>query len=195
MIWKNLRVAIKIVICFSVPLLLMVLIGVWTYSVSENVQEKAEQVKAGEELVAFQDVFSLLSLYEKETVGQATDDVAFLKEQLGVIEQIAKIKDKERSQELVDMLLEDGEELPETAQFKVTVEQDCAEAKEGFAMMVNDIKDAFAEDGIVELKRMLEAHRAEITEESDEACESNCSSCSGCNIFKDFEKEVDDKKE
>jgi methyl-accepting chemotaxis protein len=45
MIWKNLRVAIKIVICFSVPLLLMALIGAWTFIVSEEVFEKAEHVR------------------------------------------------------------------------------------------------------------------------------------------------------
>ena len=45
MIWKNLRVVTKIVICFAVPLLLMVFIGAWTYIVSQEVHEKAEHVK------------------------------------------------------------------------------------------------------------------------------------------------------
>ncbi len=59
MIWKNLKVITKIVICFSVPLLLMVLIGVWTYSVSEKVQEKAEHVR--NESVVFANIAQQMS--------------------------------------------------------------------------------------------------------------------------------------
>jgi len=45
MIWKNLRVVTKIVICFSVPLLLMALMGIWTFKVGDGVFEKAEHVR------------------------------------------------------------------------------------------------------------------------------------------------------
>jgi hypothetical protein len=168
------------------------------YAEIEAEQEKAEKVSAGKELVSFQNVFSILSLYEKETVGQAQEDVEFLKEQLGVIDQIAQIEDKEKAQELTQMLLEEGDELPETAQFKVDAEQDCLEAQEGFSLMINDIKEALIEDGIIELERMLEAHREEIDQESgsDEECDkSSCSSCSGCNLFEGLELELDETKE
>jgi methyl-accepting chemotaxis protein len=43
--WKNFKVSTKIMICFVVPLILMGVIGFWTYNSSEHVFEKAEHLR------------------------------------------------------------------------------------------------------------------------------------------------------
>ncbi len=49
--WKDFNVSTKIVVSFSVPLVLMGIIGVWTYQVSNNVKNNADHVR--EESVVF----------------------------------------------------------------------------------------------------------------------------------------------
>ena len=43
--WKNLRIASKIVLCYSIPLVLMIAIGAWTFRVSQNVFRHATQAR------------------------------------------------------------------------------------------------------------------------------------------------------
>jgi methyl-accepting chemotaxis protein len=43
--WKDLKVSTKIAICFAIPLVLMIVIAVWTFQVSDNVFKKSEHVR------------------------------------------------------------------------------------------------------------------------------------------------------
>jgi len=167
-------------------------------------QEKAEKVNAGPELQSFQNVYALIEEEEKESVGQISEDVEFLKEQIAAIKEIQKMEDEEQANQITEMMLEGGHELMETEKFKKDVEAESNEAQESFKSMVEDVKAVFEEDGIKELEMLLQAHVEErrqdekamekISREAEEdeeegKCEASCSSCKGCDIFEGVREE------
>ena len=106
------------------------------------------------------------------------------------------------------MMLESDQELVDTKQFKVDVEQEAEEAQGSFSVMIEDIESVLFEDGIIELERLLEAHAeaekkaceqachedcqgcsSELKEDCEKECRSSCASCPGCNIFEGLEEE------
>lgn len=178
------------------------------YELLEAEQAKAEQSKSGEELMSFQKVFTLLSNHEKESVTDLEEDVEFLKEQVAAINKIKQLEDEKQADELVGMMLEEGYELEESKSFKADVEQEAEEAKEGFRSMIKDIKATLVEEGVGDLEKLLEAHKAacedaeckaqECADEEckdEECCGSSCHTCPGCNIFEGLESETDKKEE
>lgn len=169
-------------------------------------QEKSEKANAGEELTSFQNVASMLSAYEKDSIDTLDQDIEFLSEQLVAINQIAQVEDEEKSEELIKMLLDDGYELTDTNRFKADVEQEAEQAKSSFKAMIDDVKATLLEEGIGELELLLEAHKAEMEQQENEEekdangieesdCGSSCHSCSGCNIFEELEVESDEEKD
>jgi len=172
------------------------------YEMLGTEQEKAEAVKAGAELASFQNVRSMLEVHEQQSIKDLEEDVAFLKEQFSAIKQVKEIPDEHQQDELIDMMLEKGQELAETNRFKADIEGEAEQAKSGFHSMIDDIKIVLCEDGIKELEMILEAHAASQDEkeevEDDECCGSeisDCSCCTGCvgkNIFEGFEVEIED---
>jgi hypothetical protein len=170
-------------------------------------QEKSEKANSGEELTSFQNVLTMLSTYEKDSIDTLDQDIEFLSEQLVAINQIAQVEDEEKSEELIKMLLDDGYELTDTNRFKADVEQEAEQAKSSFKAMVDDVKATLLEEGIGELELLLEAHKAEMERQENEkeengengveesACGSSCHSCSGCNLFEEFELASDEEKD
>jgi len=149
-------------------------------------------LESGKSDSSFQDAMSSLSQLKERSVGQMEKDVRFLEEQLSAIENVQKIADPEKKEELVSLMLEGGQDLDETEKFNADVEQDTKEAKEGFSEMAEDIRAVYQEEGMKELALLLQAHLSESEEcdkceechESEEgSCDSDCNECKGSDIF------------
>ena len=165
----------------------------------EAEQEKAEQVKAGPELAAFQNVSALLDKQQDELVAQFEEDIAFLQEQYNAIKQVMEIEDEQKRVELTDVLIDKEHKIIETEQFKNDVGQESEESKKNFSMMIDDIKATLLEEGVLGLESLLEAHIEEQKKggeeegkEEGECGTKSCSSCNGCegtNIFEGLEED------
>lgn len=175
----------------------------------EDEQKKAESVKAGEQLEAFQSVFSMLSEQEDDAITQLEEDITFLGEQLTAVREIQGLGDDERADELTGMLLEEDHELPETAQFKADIEQEAEEAKAAIKAVVHEMRSMFAEEGVLGLESLLQAYADARAQECADCCEraaeeglcdeelcredpASCSACKGCNIFEGLEPGEDE---
>lgn len=168
------------------------------YGELEIAQKKAEQTNAGSDLISFQNVFALLSEYEKELVDNLEQDMTFVKEQHSAVIKIAEINDEKVANELIELMLEDGYEIEDSTAFKMEIEEEVEEAKEEFAGMREDILDVLSTGGVKELEEMLRVHKEsrkaeeeadECDEDEDECCGGSCHSCKGCNIFEGIEEE------
>ena len=137
------------------------------YALLKAEQEQSEKVRAGSRLTSFSNVFSLLSYQEKRSIKQLEEDIAFLEEQLGAINEIKKSDDQEKKEELTQMMLEDDHQLADTEEFQIDIEKETELTKKNFKVMMNDIKAVLIDEGIEELEIILEAHAVE-TEKEDE---------------------------
>jgi tRNA nucleotidyltransferase/poly(A) polymerase len=170
------------------------------YGELEIAQKKAEQVKAGSDLISFQNVFALLAEYEKELVDNLEEDMKFVEEQHTAVTKIAEIKDEKVAEELIELMLEDGYEVEDSNAFKIEIEEEVEGAKEEFAEMHADILEVLNSSGIKELEEMLRAYKEsrkveeECEDDEDECCGGSCHSCPGCNVFDGLEIEEEKKK-
>ena len=151
-----------------------------------------------------------ISTHYKSLSEQITEDVDFLGEQLKAISQIKDMEDKDKAEELLNMLVEKEEELIDTEEFKKQVSEDLVLSTKELKMMHEDLLNSLKENNIQELKLMLEAvqeHDKDLDEAEGlepEGCEpTDCSTCSGCSssndsdifeFFKEESKENDEKK-
>ena len=68
MTWKNLQVRRKIIVCFTIPITLIVLFAVWTFSVTNAVYSNIETVKdkKGKIQEKLRNLHTDLDRYQKE---------------------------------------------------------------------------------------------------------------------------------
>ncbi|MBU1008024.1 hypothetical protein KKA53_03025 [Candidatus Dependentiae bacterium] len=173
------------------------------YSLLESEQEKAEKKKSGEDLTSFQNVYHMLSQYEKDAIEYIKEEIEFLEEQLRLFDEVKKLPDEDKQEEIVATMLEGADELVETERFEADIEAEVEEVKAEYRAKIDDIKSALIEDGVKELEVLLEAYIAaqeaeeDDEDEEDELCcggsESDCSSCESCcgiNIFEGLEDDA-----
>lgn len=146
-----------------------------------------------------------ISNHYKDLSEQITEDIGFLGEQLEAISQIKDMEDKDKAEELLNMLVEKEEELIDTEEFKKQISEDFILSTKELKMMHEDLLNSLKENNIQELKLMLESVQ-EHDKDLDESvgCEpTDCSTCSGCSsssdsdifeFFKEESKENDEKK-
>lgn len=176
------------------------------YNLLEEEKRKAEQAKAGAELTSFQNVYYMLSQYEKDAMEYIKEEIEFLEEQLALFDEVKKVPDKAKQEEIIATMIDESEDLSDTKAFTAEIEQEVAQVKAAYQARIDDIKQMLIEEGVKELEMMLEAYMAaqkaneqaeedeedEIEEElSCEASEIDCSSCPskcGTNIFEDLEE-------
>lgn len=146
-----------------------------------------------------------IATHYKHLSEEIREDINFLDEQLKAIIQIKDMEDKNKSEELLNMLIEKDENLMDTDEFKKQVKIDLLASTRELKSMHEDLLNSLEENKIKELKLMLEAvqdHEKDLEKEEEEACEpSDCSTCSGCStsqskdIFEFFKEEADKKDE
>lgn len=116
-------------------------------------------------------VYDVLSGQAQKLADETTDDIAFLAEQLKALQHVNDVKDPVKSQELLNMLIDEDEEISDTDAFKEGVTQEAHESKQSLQMMVQDVKDALEEGDFEDVQLLLEAlleDENEFDEEEDE---------------------------
>jgi hypothetical protein len=158
-----------------------------------------------------QDVLSDLNVIKEKILThynsiheQIEQDIEFLGEQLKAISQIKEMEDKDKADELLNMLISKDEELLNTEHFKKKMNEDAQLSVNELKAMQDDLLNSLKENKIKELKLLLEAvkeHEADL----DAGCsDDTCSSCSGCSanpnpqsqdsdIFEFFNEQIDNK--
>lgn len=113
-------------------------------------------------------VYDVLSGQAQKLADETTDDIAFLAEQLKALQHVNDVKDPVKSQELLNMLIDEDEEISDTDAFKEGVTQEAIESKNSLQMMVQDVKDALEEGNFEDVQLLLEALLEEEENEFDE---------------------------
>lgn len=129
----------------------------------------------------------------------AQGDIDFLKEQLEALQSIKAVDDPKKAKALLEAIIDEDEEIKDTAVFKKEVTEESVASRQGLATMINDIKDAIkegnAKEVVLYLESILSADNEGSEDEDDvkdlifgldeeddeeEAEDSCCKSCSGC---------------
>lgn len=144
--------------------------------------KKYEKARAGQDLISFQNVIALLSHQEETIMNALAEDIIFLKEQCSSVKEIKAVKDKEKREELADLLLDGEEIITDMAKFEEDAEKEAADSRESIVKMMEETKLAVVEDRIEALEEILEQSMASYDEEEcsgahNGACHSCCSEC------------------
>jgi len=155
--------------------------------VDQKIQETDEE---SEDYKNIQRIHILISEQFSKFSDEVGDDIQFLEEQLKTIKLIKQMDDRQKAQELLNSLLEEGEQLLETDEFKKNLEEEADISKRNFITIIDDIKNALEDGNLQDLELILssianeeELYQFENNEEEDfEQCsehsgESECSSC------------------
>jgi hypothetical protein len=145
------------------------------------VEKKIEKVKGQREEVEELNKARTLVTQQIERVKEDTQsDIEFLGEQLRALNEIDKIQDKKKAQELVSQMLDDAEDIKETAAFKKEVEEESKISRQNLIALVNDIRDAVNEGSAKDVALYLESILGEEELEGDEdgeCCGGDCDDC------------------
>ncbi len=145
------------------------------------VEKKIAQVKGQREEVEELTKVRTLVVQQIERVKEDTQaDIDFLNEQLRALNEIDKIQDKKKAQELVSQMLDDADDIKETAAFKKEVEDESKISRQNLVTLVNDIGEAVnegsAKDVVLYLESILGEEELEGDEEG-ECCGGDCGDC------------------
>ncbi|MFH1644240.1 MAG: hypothetical protein ABIA74_03630 [bacterium] len=182
--------------------------------IDQKVQETDEQDDDYKSLIR---VHELVSDQYSKFVQDVEEDIQFLKEQLKAIEEVKKIENEKRAEELFLSVLDEDEELMETEEFRKTLSEEADFAKRGFVEIIKDIKNSLQEGNLEDLEVALHSMDKEredreegldIFEDDDDEendrDDSGCSGCSGCSskkegcgidLFSDLFDDEDEKDE
>jgi hypothetical protein len=128
---------------------------------------------------------------------QIQEDIDFLSEQLGSLQEIKKIKDIDKAKKILETIVEADEEVIATEEFKKNIEADSQELIKTVSMILEDINSAINEKNFDDVEALLESiededgDEEEIGEEGEETevCDKECSCCDeSCNIICDDDK-------
>lgn len=110
-----------------------------------------------EEIEVLGKVHDVLAGQAQKLADETADDIAFLAEQLKALQQVNDVKDPAKSQELLNMLIDEDEEISDTEVFKKGVSEEAHESKASLQAMVQDVKDALDEGNFEDVQLLLEA--------------------------------------
>ncbi len=122
-------------------------------------------------------IAAVLQTQSDRLLEDASHDVTFLTEQLEALNKIAAIADQTKRTEMLSMLIDDAEEIKDTAEFKQVVVDESAASKESLVAMLSDIKDAINEGSIEEVAEYLESVFGEDSEDDDLCCDDEECDC------------------
>lgn len=180
-----------------------------TYTdILNKLEEKAKKESDQAVISDLNSIKDNIAAHYKDLSEQITEDIDFLGEQLQAIVQVKEMEDKDKGEELLNMLVEKDENLIDTDEFKKQVEEDLIASTRELKAMHEDLLSSLEENKIQELKLMLEAvqeHEKDLDKaegSESEGCEpADCSTCSGCapsqnsDIFDFFKEEADKNDE
>jgi hypothetical protein len=152
------------------------------------VQKKMAKVKGqAEEVEALGKVHTLVSEQIERVQEDTQSDIEFLTEQLQVLNEVGKIKDKKKAQELISQMIENADDIKETSVFKKEVEDESKISRQNLVTLVNDIREAVSEGSAKDVALYLESILGEEEADEDEdgeCCGGDChdeeESCKGC---------------
>ncbi|MFH0898579.1 MAG: hypothetical protein V1855_03295 [bacterium] len=166
-------------------------------------EEKINSPKDKEAQKILENIHDMLSGHAQDFTDQAQEDVDYLQENLGALDEIKKINDPKKAHEMLRSMIEDDEELPETADFKESVMGEYLESKKNLLEMIDEIKELVSKGDIEQVKLLIEAFLSEYEASKEHACcGQECDDCSSLcseDIFAmlkedDFEDDEEENK-
>lgn len=165
----------------------------------ETAQARLEQTKKDnpEEAEHLEQVCVLIADQKDNISTESQVDIDFLQEQMDALAKIQAVKDPAQAQELLSMMVDENEEIRDTASFKQEVNEEAAASKENLLTVIKDLKDAIKEgsahDVAVYLESIMSGEESEDDSE-DEDCDDDedgcgdedgeeggsCGGCKGC---------------
>jgi hypothetical protein len=143
------------------------------------IDKRTQSSHCAEDARSLEKIHDLITKQAKRFDEETQEDIAFLSEQLKMLEQVTTISDKEKAQEIMNMIVDEDEEILDTDTFKHNVLEEGALSKQNLLTMIEDIKEALNEGSVKEVELLLESFALEqndLTEEDDEdSCE--CEEC------------------
>lgn len=110
-----------------------------------------------EQQSSLEKVHDMISGHAQKLTDEAQEDIEFLREQLRALQEVSKIADPTRAKEILAEMIDEDEEIPDTEEFKVSVQQESIEAKSNLLAMVDDVKEALRDGDVKEVELLLEA--------------------------------------
>jgi len=149
--------------------------------VIEDLLEKNKSDEQKKSLL--EQMYDLISGQAQKISDQAQEDIDFLGEQHKALLHIREVKNPQKAQELLSMILEDDTELHDTEDFKREINEELAVSKQNLQTVINDIKEALQEGQIEETAMYLETIIADAErEERGSSCcgDFNCDDDDAC---------------
>ncbi len=138
-----------------------------------RIQEKLTQYKDQESRETLESIAKNIQTQLTEMETDMQEDVSFLETQLHTMQEISKIEDATRREELSHLVLAEAGELLSMIDFKKQVEEQSISAQEDFFSMIEDMENAIQEGKEEELLLLMESMDDEICCD-DESCENEC---------------------
>ncbi len=151
------------------------------FFIDENIKSFAKSDQDAKDLKIIRDY---IANHRKKSDEQLKDDIDFLKEQIGAINQVKDIKDDTKVEEFLNMMIDEDEKLQEMEVFEKRVDADIVVCKKELEIMFDDIKSSIEEGKIHELCLLLEVikDQEKQTVEKNQESSSCCSSCKECDV-------------
>ncbi len=131
--------------------------------------EKSAESKPEAHKDRLMEVYELLAKRSESMNHYAQEDVDFLKDQLKALESIQQIKDPKIAAEMLEALVDEDEEVLETAEFKQQLDEELDQSRQVLAAVVEDIKDAVDRGDLSETEILIESMlEAEDMDDEDE---------------------------
>ncbi len=145
------------------------------------IQKMQEGKQDQESRDTLQEVYNAVADQSEQYSSEIEEDISFLDAQLETMQTVAQEGDEVKSAELVRVLT-DGEELPETKDFKEEVTQEATEAKGHFLAVIADLMGALEEESFDDLLAYVEQTaiaEGQEEEEGSECCGGKNEACCG----------------
>ena len=162
------------------------------------IENKLKQTRDEEDRECLENIYDAMSGEAQKFSEDATDDIEFLKDQMQALKAIKEVPDKEKARELLSALIDEEEEIQETAAFKKDVLDEAQISRQNLMSIINDFKAALEEGNIKELEAMISSMVGEDEEEDFEddedldEDEEECDDCCGHSHKKEEAKKKND---
>jgi len=129
-----------------------------------------------EEGEALESIATLIEEQAQHLKDDAQADIEFLEEQLQALTKVQTIKDPVKAKELLSMLIDEDEEVKDTATFMKEVNDEAVVSRENLLTMLNDLQDAIKDGNASDVALYLESilENDEEDEDDEECDDENC---------------------
>ncbi len=139
--------------------------------------EKSAETKPEAHKDRLMEVYELLSKRAETMNHYSQEDIDFLKDQIKALEAIQQVRDPKIAAEMLEALVDEDEEVLETAEFKQQLDEELDQSRQVLSAVMEDIKEAVDRNDIKEteilIESMLEADDMDDEDDEDDEDDDN----------------------